>query len=313
MPSTRQGSIRLFQFKGINVFLHWSWFLVAAYEIQLRKGLYSSITWNVLEYLALFLIVTLHEFGHALACRQVGGTANQIVLWPLGGVAYVDPPPRPGATLWSIAAGPLVNVALLPFLYGVFLQSKSLGWAHTMPDLYKLVVAVLTIDIGLLIFNILPIYPLDGGQILRSLLWFVLGRARSLMVATILGFLGVVVFIGLAFWARDIWLGAIAVFMLMNCWGGLRHAQALLRFAKLPRRDGFACPACKSAPPIGEFWKCGRCGQAFDTFQTQAACPKCATQFEATKCLECGAVRPMSEWATSVISASSTFVNEVRG
>jgi Zn-dependent protease len=313
MPSTRQGSIRLFQFKGINVFLHWSWFLVAAYEIQLRKGLYSSITWNVLEYLALFLIVTLHEFGHALACRQVGGTANQIVLWPLGGVAYVDPPPRPGATLWSIAAGPLVNVALLPFLYGVFLQSKSLGWAHTMPDLYKLVVAVLTIDIGLLIFNILPIYPLDGGQILRSLLWFGLGRARSLMVATILGFLGVVVFIGLAFWARDIWLGAIAVFMLMNCWGGLRHAQALLRFAKLPRRNGFACPACKSAPPIGEFWKCGRCGQAFDTFQTQAACPKCATQFEATKCLDCGAVRPMSEWATSVISASSTFVNEVRG
>ncbi len=78
---------------------------------------YSSVTWNVLEYLALFLIVTIHEFGHALACRQVGGTANQIVLWPLGGVAYVDPPPRPGATLWSIAAGPLVNVALLPVLY----------------------------------------------------------------------------------------------------------------------------------------------------------------------------------------------------
>ena len=116
MPSSRQGSIRLFQFKGINVFLHWSWFLVAAYEIQSRKGRYSSITWNVLEYLALFLIVTLHEFGHSLACRQVGGQANQIVLWPLGGVAYVDPPQRPGATLWSIAAGPLVNVALLPVL-----------------------------------------------------------------------------------------------------------------------------------------------------------------------------------------------------
>ena len=78
---------------------------------------YSSITWNIIEYLSLFLIVMLHEFGHALACRQVGGEANRIVLWPLGGVAYVDPPPRPGATLWSIAAGPLVNVALLPILY----------------------------------------------------------------------------------------------------------------------------------------------------------------------------------------------------
>ena len=97
------------------MFLHWSWFLVAVYEIQGRAGRYSSITWNVLEYLALFLIVLLHEFGHSLACRQVGGRANQIVLWPLGGVAYVDPPPRPGATLWSIAAGPLVNVVLLRF------------------------------------------------------------------------------------------------------------------------------------------------------------------------------------------------------
>jgi Zn-dependent protease len=307
MPSGRQGSIRLFQFKGINVFLHWSWFLIAAYEIQLRKGRYSSITWNVLEYLSLFLIVLLHEFGHSLACRQVGGQANQIVLWPLGGVAYVDPPPRPGATLWSIAAGPLVNVALFPILLGLFLLSRSLGLKGTMPDLYRLVVAVLSIDIGLLLFNMLPIYPLDGGQILRSLLWFALGRARSLMVATILGFLGVIGFIGLAFWMHSVWLGVIAVFMLMNCWGGLRHAQALLRFAKLPRRDGFACPACKSRPPFGEYWKCGRCGQPFDTFQTQAVCPHCAAQFAVTKCLDCDAVRPMSEWIVPVMNLSSTF------
>src|SRR5580658_5519891 len=172
MPSARQGSIRLFRFAGIDLFLHWSWFLVAAYEIQNRKGSYSSVTWNVLEYLALFLIVTTHEFGHALACRQVGGRADQIVLWPLGGVAYVDPPPRPGATLWSIAAGPLVNVVLLPILYVAVKISQSAGMATTAPDVYVLLRAVLYIDLGLLIFNILPIYPLDGGQILRALLWF---------------------------------------------------------------------------------------------------------------------------------------------
>ena len=289
------------------MFLHWSWFLVAAYEINGRGRGYSSITWNVLEYLALFLIVTLHEFGHSLACRQVGGQANQIVLWPLGGVAYVDPPPRPGATLWSIAAGPLVNVALFPFLYEVFLQSKSLGWAHTMPDLYKLVVAVLSIDIGLLIFNILPIYPLDGGQILRALLWFVFGRARSLMVATILGFVGIAAFIGLALWSRDTWLGVIAVFMLMNCWSGLQHARALLQFAKLPRRFGFACPECKASPPIGDYWKCGKCGQAFDSFQTGAVCPHCATHYAGTKCLDCVATHPMSEWSGNAIHESSTL------
>src|SRR5579872_2561050 len=150
MPTGRQGSIRLFTYSGIDVSLHWSWFLVAAYEIQTRKGSYSSVTWNVLEYLALFLIVLMHEFGHALACRQVGGNANRIVLWPLGGVAYVDPPPRPGATLWSIAAGPLVNVALLPVLFVVGRTSRMLGWAQTMPNFHALLRAIWWIDIGLL-------------------------------------------------------------------------------------------------------------------------------------------------------------------
>src|SRR5271154_6812455 len=119
MLPTKQGAIRLFRIVGIDVYLHWSWFLVAAIELQYRKGDYSTPLWNVVEYLALFVIVTMHEFGHALACRQVRGSANQIVLWPLGGVAYVDPPPRPGAVLWSIAAGPLVNVALVPVFYAL--------------------------------------------------------------------------------------------------------------------------------------------------------------------------------------------------
>ena len=128
MLPTKQGSVRLFRIAGIDVYLHWMWFLVAAYEIQDRKGSYTSLTWNVVEYLALFAIVTMHEFGHALACRQVGGQANQIVLWPLGGVAYVDPPPRPGAMLWSITAGPLVNVALFFVLTPLWVLSRSMAW-----------------------------------------------------------------------------------------------------------------------------------------------------------------------------------------
>lgn len=304
MPTSRQGSIHLFRFSGIDVFLHWSWFLVAAYEIQARKGSYSSVAWNVLEYLALFLIVMLHEFGHALACRQVGGKANLIVLWPLGGVAYVDPPPRPGATLWSIAAGPLVNVALFPILLVVFLMGRSSGWAESSPDLYRLAYAVLYIDVGLLVFNIIPVYPLDGGQILRSLLWFVMGRARSLMVATVLGLIGVAGFIILALYERDVWLGAIALFMLMNCWGGLQHARALLRFAKVPRRDGVACPTCKTAPPVGDYWKCGKCGQPFDMFQSGGVCPHCTTQFAQTKCVDCGASHSIHEWLATALAPS---------
>src|SRR5882672_8375185 len=138
MP-TRQGSIHLFRAAGVDVYLHYWWFLMAIYEINARRGEYSSITFNALEYLAVFVIVLMHEFGHSLACRSVGGRADKIVLWPLGGVAYVDPPPRPGATLWSIAAGPLVNVALLPVFYALYIFGRTQGWAQSSPDVYLLV------------------------------------------------------------------------------------------------------------------------------------------------------------------------------
>ena len=295
MTNIRQGSIRLFRVAGVDLYLHWAWFLVAAFEISNRKG-YSSLIWNVLEYLALFLIVTLHEYGHALACRQVGGTSNQIVLWPLGGVAYVNPPPRPGATLWSLAAGPLVNVVLVPILLMAGTLSRSSGLAAAMPDAHALLRAVWIINLGLLIFNLLPIYPLDGGQILRSLLWYWLGRARSLMVATMVGFAGVAGLILLALWIHSVWVGVICVFILMNCWSGLRQAQALSHLAKLPRHPGFACPSCKAAPPVGDLWRCPQCGKPFDTFQTHAVCPQCAAQFAMTRCVDCGALHPMNEW-----------------
>jgi len=293
-----QGSIRLFRLAGIQVFLHWSWFLVALFEIQGRTRSYSSLTWNILEYLSLFAIVTTHEFGHALACRSVGGVANKIVLWPLGGIAYVDPPQRPGATLWSIAAGPLVNVGLFPILSSLAWMSGVLGWAVSLPDVHRLLIVVWSINLGLLIFNMLPIYPLDGGQILRSLLWFVLGRARSLMVAAIVGFIGVAGLLAFAVWRRSGWFAILSVFIVINCWGGLQQARALSKLAKLPRRIGFQCPDCRTAPPLGPFWKCGNCGQSFDTFATQSVCPYCARTFSVTNCLDCGHAHAMSEWVS---------------
>jgi len=303
MPTSRQGSIRLFRFAGIDLFLHWSWFLVAVFEVNARAGRYSSIAWNVMEYLALFLIVMLHEYGHALACRQVGGRANQIVLWPLGGVAYVDPPPRPGATLWSIAAGPLVNVALFPILLVLMTFGRSLEWARTMPNALALLWSVSVMNVALLMFNMLPIYPLDGGQIVRSLLWFVLGRARSLMVATLIGLVGVAGLILIALRIHSVWFGILSAFILMNCWSGLKQSLALLRLAKLPRRDGFACPWCKAAPPLGNFWTCGQCRTIFDIFKTNATCPRCASELAAAQCLDCGRPHRLSDWMVPALVA----------
>ncbi len=302
-----QGSIRLFRIKGIDVYLHWSWFLVALYEIEARKGSYSSVAWNVVEYLALFAIVLTHEFGHALACRSVGGTADTIMLWPLGGVAYVSPPQRPGATLWSIAAGPLVNVALAPVLW---LAAGVQGLA-SMPDLHTLLSEVFRINLYLLIFNILPIYPLDGGQILRSLLWFPFGRARSLLIASVLGFVGVAGFVLLALYEQSIWLGLIAAYAGMNCWSGFKTARALRKLERIPRRPGFACPSCRTAPPIGPFWRCNKCATQFDTFENAGACPQCSARFDKTTCLDCRQSSPIAEWQVGHVAGVGVISSEI--
>lgn len=296
MTFLRRGSIHLFRFAGIDLYLHWSWFLLAVIAVTYREGSFSSIGWNSLDYLALFAIVTMHEYGHALACRQVGGTPDQIVLWPLGGVAYVNPPQRPGATLWSIAAGPLVNVALVPVLLGLAYTGVLLGWAASMPHVFSFIQTVNYINLVLLGFNLLPIYPLDGGQILRSLLWYAVGRARSLQWAVWIGFVGAAGLIAVAIYLDSLWIGVISAFILMNCWSGLRHAQALARIAKLPRHQGYACPSCHTAPPMGQFWICSLCRHPFDMFATRAVCPNCSAHFSTTRCLDCGVLRPMNEW-----------------
>ena len=188
------GSIRLFRIAGIDIYLHWSWFLVAVLQVANRADVYHNDAWKVAEYLSWFALVLLHEFGHVLACRSVGGRADQIVLWPLGGVAYVAPPPRPGAVLWSIAAGPLVNLILVAVsivLYVAFPEQINLmnavAGAREVPDLYRFLSVLVVFNLGMLLFNLVPIYPLDGGQIVQSLLWFVVGRWRSLMYVSLVG------------------------------------------------------------------------------------------------------------------------------
>ncbi len=226
-----QGTIRLFKFSGIQVYLHFSWFLVAAYQLTQRLNNYKTPIFAVYEYLALFGIVLLHEFGHALACRQTGGSADHIVLWPLGGVAFVNPPRRPGAVLWSIAAGPLVNVALIPVLELLWIFARHAGLPDTAPDTAQLIWTIRGLNLLLLIFNMLPVYPLDGGQILQALLWFPLGEIRSLQIASVIGLVGAVILAALALLLRlmePLWVAVMAFFLISRAIAGWQYAKALV-------------------------------------------------------------------------------------
>ncbi len=224
----QSGSIRLFKAWGIEVFLHFSWFIIAAYQLTTRRHGYTSPVFAVYEYLALFAIVLMHEFGHALACRQTGGIANRIMLWPLGGIAFVQPPQRAGAQLWAIAAGPLVNVVLLPIFFIAQIVGTQLGLQFRAPDGYRLLHMVALINLSLLVFNLLPIYPLDGGQILRSLLWFPFGPIRSLQVASAIGIVGsALAGVAAVLYFQSIWIGIMAFFLISQAVAGWRHAQAM--------------------------------------------------------------------------------------
>jgi Zn-dependent protease len=290
------GSFRLFRVAGISVYMHWSWLVVAFIEFRVRRPTYDSPVWSIAEYLTLFLIVLLHEFGHALACRQVGGQANEIVLWPLGGIAYVQPPPRPGAFLWSIAAGPLVNALLVPVTVGAALLAGHSGLAQANPDADRFVMAVTVMNISLLVFNLLPIYPLDGGQILQALLWFVIGRARSLMVVSIIGLVAGVAVVGLALALGNWWLVIMAVFIAMRCFSGFQQARLLARVASLPRHQNASCPSCHTQPIMGDHWTCSVCRTKFDTFAHNGVCPGCGEEYSTTACPACGQSHPIDEW-----------------
>jgi len=238
-----RGAFPIFRLAGIRVYLHFTWFIVAALEITRFANRYHNPIWAVFDYCALFGVVLLHEFGHAFACRQTGGQADTIVLWPLGGIAFVKPPARPGAYLWSMTAGPLVNVVLFPlFTLFAFVVTK-LHWQTVHPDFYQFVLTLWFTNGVLLFFNLIPVYPLDGGQILRGLLWLKVGPIRSLKIASIIGFGGAILFGLWAFAAQSIWIGIIAFFIFMQARAGWRAAQKLaIESAEAARGDAAIFP-----------------------------------------------------------------------
>lgn len=291
MARQADGSFRLFQVSGINVYLHWSWLLVAVLQLQFSSSRYENPIFGAIEYVSLFGIVLLHEFGHAFACRSVGGLADRIVLWPLGGVAVVSPPPRPGALLWSIAAGPLVNVVLVPVTVPLAFLTNGMS-----PDVQQFADSLAWINFLLLAFNMLPIYPLDGGQILQSLLWFVLGRPRSLMVAAILGLVVAVgLMIPMLYW-QEWWLTIMALFIAMRAWAGIKQARFLSRLETLPRHTNLACPFCHAPPVQGESYRCPQCAALFDVFDWKGICPRCQTRVAEVVCLNCFRPQPLPAW-----------------
>ena len=177
-----RGSFKILRLLGVDVLVHWTWFLLGALVVS-QLTMFSTLGWRVLVFVSIFVIAALHEFGHVFACRSVRGEASTILLSPMGGAAVMNPPDRPGAVFWSVAAGPLVNVLLLPVTAVAYLLVRGeLDWPAVDNDVQLYWFSVLAVNAGLLVCNLVPIFPLDGGQLLMSAIWFVVGRARALRI-----------------------------------------------------------------------------------------------------------------------------------
>lgn len=163
-----------------------------------------------LSFVALaFLSILAHEFGHVAAARLFGIRTPTVMLWPLGGYARLERAPRGlGAQVVIAAAGPLANLAIA---LGVSLPGGgTLSFGAMRGDLW---LDLARINLMLAVFNLLPIYPMDGGQILRALLLPVLGEGRTAAVMRWSGRAGAVLLGVLGAYFRDPLLVLVGLFI----------------------------------------------------------------------------------------------------
>ena len=246
--------IALGKFAGIQVYIHLTFFLlliwVAASHLSRGAGLDGAIS-GVLFIMAIFLCVVLHEYGHALAARHFGIETKDIILLPIGGLARLERMPRePMQEVQVALAGPAVNLVIAGLLYLFLLMTDSLIPVASLnvasgPFLERL----MFVNIFLLVFNLIPAFPMDGGRVLRALLAirgnYVQATQRAAQIgqgiAFIFGLAGLLLgYPMLIFIAFFVWIGAAqesSMTMMSSAMGGIPVSQAMMTDFKVLQYD----------------------------------------------------------------------------
>ncbi len=185
-------SFKLGRFLGIDVFVHFTFLIVLAIvgiAHWLPQGSLVQAFWGMVFFALLFLCVLLHEYGHALMARRFGVGTRDITLLPIGGVARLERiPEKPSQELLVALAGPAVNVVIALGLAAWLTLAQAwepvsaLGIAEG-----GLIERLLAVNIGLVLFNLLPAFPMDGGRVLRAVLAMKMDYARATSIAATVG------------------------------------------------------------------------------------------------------------------------------
>src|SRR5512133_2736319 len=248
---------KLGTFAGIDVFIHATFLILigwVGYSYWLQYGTIAKVAEGILFILALFLCVVLHEYGHALTARKYGLKTRDITLYPIGGVARLERmPEKPIEELWVALMGPAVNVVIAAGLFAYLYFSQSLVPLNELTVASGSFLArLMTVNISLVLFNLIPAFPMDGGRVLRAILAMRMEYVRATQVAAnigqgmafLLGFIGLFSNPFLLFIAFFVWIGAsqeASMVQMKNSISGIPVTRAMLTdFKTLSPRDTLA-------------------------------------------------------------------------
>lgn len=216
-------SLQLGRYAGIKVQIHWTFwllFLFVGVMVFAGDGGLDDLFWHLLFICALFFCVILHEFGHALTAKKYNIKTRSITMLPIGGVASLEEMPEdPKQEFFIAIAGPLVNVVLAILLYFIVPVDEFAGQdPETLEEQLATINAgnflfyLLIMNVALVLFNMLPAFPMDGGRIFRALLSMKFGRIQATRIASGMGkFMALIFFIFGLFYS--VILAVIAVFI----------------------------------------------------------------------------------------------------
>lgn len=263
-----RNSLKLFTWLGIPVYIHWSFGLIFLYILYIanRQG-YNGVEtlWFTGLFLSLFACVLLHEYGHAMAARRYGVGTRDIVLMPIGGMARLEKmPEKPWHEFVVALAGPLVNVAIALVLgFAVWaaypseqlemlryaLEDVEFGESLTSSRLLRYTVTLILSNVVLVIFNLIPAFPMDGGRVLRALLAMRIGRPRATRIASVVGQIIAFGFVLLGLYSENYMLAILGIFVIMaarnenaavqteTLWEGFSVGDVMRRDFRILRAD----------------------------------------------------------------------------
>jgi Zn-dependent protease len=237
-------SLKLGRILGIDVYIHFTFLLLLGFvgltHWLAGRSLEAALS-GMLFFAGLFVCVLLHEYGHALAARKYGIATCDITLLPIGGLARLERmPDKPLQELVVALAGPLVNVVIAVSLFvGLTLTDRWQPVSSLTTTSGNLVERLLVVNVFLVLFNLLPAFPMDGGRVLRSLLAMRMEYARATRIAArigqgmaaLFGFIGLFGNPMLLLIALFVWIGAgqeAAAVEMKSSFAGVRVREAML-------------------------------------------------------------------------------------